>query len=157
MGHLYGDPYKELWVRGPDIGNNTAYQQFVWDKVLGDDLIAKYLATVAADDPCHVASGPGSHLSINCVLYDHRVIDKIYPYNLPEEWFPDGEKKFDESIVNRLVREGELKNIIVRRSIVHHYAFNRAQVDIMQSHPIDRVYDYLMRLGTPQSKAIAAG
>ena len=157
MGHLYGDPYKELWVRGPDIGNNTAYQQFVWDKVLGDDLIAKYLATVTADAPCHVASGPGSHLSINCVLYDHRVIDKIYPYNLPEEWFPDGEKRFDESIVNRLVRDGELKNIIVKRSIVHHYAFNRAQVDIMQSHPIDRVYDYLMRLGTPQSKAIAAG
>lgn len=94
-----------------------------------------------------MSTGPGSHLSINCVLYDNRVMDKVYPYNLPEEWFPDGEKKFDESIVNRFVRNGELKNIIAKRSVVHHYAFNRAQVEIMQSHPIERVYDYLMRLG----------
>lgn len=154
MGRLYGDAYKDLWVRGPDIGNNAAYQQFIWDKVLDDGLVEKYLETVT--EPLHIATGPGSHLSINCVIYDNRLLDKVYPYNLPEEWFPDGEKKFDESIINRFARNGEVASVIVRRSIVHHYAFNRAQGDIMQSHPIERVYDYLMRLGAPKRKEAIA-
>jgi hypothetical protein len=145
MCALYGDEYKDLWVRGGHIGSNTGYHRFVWDKVLNDELIAKYLATVT--EPLHQSQGPGSHASINCCLYDQRLMDKVFPYNLPEEWFPDGEKKFDESIISRLVREGQLKTVVVKRSVVHHYAFNRCQDDMAAVHPIEKIYEYVMRLG----------
>ncbi|MBI4804267.1 MAG: hypothetical protein HY795_03435 [Desulfovibrio sp.] len=154
LGNLYGDEYKDIWVRGGHIGTNIQYHQFIWEKVLNDDLISKYLATVT--EPYHVSTGPGSHLSINCCLYDYRVMDKAYPYNLEDEWFPDGEKKFDESIINRFVRDGHLKTIVARRSVVHHYSFNKVQVELMQSHPIEMVYEYLMRLESPGKTIRAA-
>ena len=154
MGHLYGDEFKDLLVRVGNIALNLPFHQYIWNKVLYDGLIEKYLDTV--DDPYHVATGNGSHASINCVLYDHRVMDKVYPYNREEEWFDYGEKKFDESIINRLVREGELKTVVVKRSIVHHYSFNPVQVDLSKDYPLDLIYDHLMRLGRPDRVTIAS-
>lgn len=140
----YGDAFLDLLVRGPHLADNAELHAFIWDKVLTDHAVERYLAADPA--PEHRTSGPGSHVSINCVLYDRRLIDRVYPYNLPDEWFDDGEKKFDESIANRLFRSGELDIVVDTRTVVHHYAFNRIYEYLSQRHSHHEVYKHVFGL-----------
>ncbi len=142
MSLTYGDEFRHMWIRGQGhIGANPGYHDFIWSKVMDHHMIERFVNQL--EDPYHYFSGPYAHASINCVMYDHRLIEKAYPFPLYEAWFLDREKMFDESIVNREIREGRLKGLMVKDTVVHHYAFNKVEGYMRQTHPPDKIKRFL--------------
>lgn len=146
LGHEYGLEFKELWIRGLQISHNQYYHLHIWNKVMDDGMIEKFQSSDM--HPRHVYTGFGCYASINCVLYDKRMIDRVYPYPIEEAWFPDGEKRFDESIMMRPLSAGDLDLVVDTRSVVHHVAFNPVQEEVVANLSMDRIYNYVMALGS---------
>ena len=145
MSRRYGAEFRHMWIReGGHIGANYPYHRMVWDKVLNDNMIERFIAGL--EDTRMYFSGPDSHVSINCMMYDARLIDRAYPFPLHEAWFLDREKMFDESIINRHISRGEIKGLAVLDSVVHHYAFNRVEDDIRKHFPMQKIARHILNL-----------
>ncbi|WP_147821924.1 hypothetical protein [Salidesulfovibrio onnuriiensis] len=142
MMQRYGSTMGDALVRAGHIGSNEKLHDVIWDSVLNDNLIERFVSGL--DDPVFEFSGPKAHISINCVCFDDRLAEKYHPLPLNEAWFLDQEKCFDESMMNRVMNEHGMKGYVVQDAIVHHYCFNRLKEFMFYNYPLDRVREFVM-------------
>jgi hypothetical protein len=142
MSQAYGDEFRHMWIRGSGhVGANFPVHRMIWDKIMNHHMIERFVTQLKT--PYHYFTGVHAHASINCVLYDHRLIEKTYPFPLYEAWFLDREKMFDESIVNRVISEGRLKGLMVQDTVVHHYSFNKVEGAMRIHFPPPKIKRFL--------------
>jgi len=141
----YGSKMGDALVRSGHIGSNARLHDCVWNGVLYDNLIERFISRL--DDPIYEFSGPKAHISINCVCFDHRLAEKYHPLPLNEAWFLDREKCFDESMMNRVMNEHGMKGYVVQDAVVHHYCFNKLKEFMFRNYPLEIVREYVLKAG----------
>lgn len=142
LNDTYGERFREGLIRSLAINRNIKTQSLLWEGVMRDYLIEKFITRLA--DPIWEFGGPDSHISINCVLFDKRLHQHFAPLPLFEAWYLDGNKLFDENAMIRAMHEHDLKGHVVQDAVVHHYCFNQSKEQIRELFPLHEVYEFIL-------------
>jgi hypothetical protein len=121
--------------RLPDVpvDKNAIYHRFVWEKVLEEGLVEKYLSL---QRPKHHYAG---RVDGHCLLYDGRLTRKILPLPLDDGHEP----RPDESRINKVLRAGNLKSVLVTGAVAHHFAYREAEDYLRRHVSLDDVWWYM--------------
>lgn len=104
--------------------HNAVYHRFVWDKILNDGLVEKYLEL---ERPKHVYLG---HISLDCVLFDKRLMEAVAPIPLVA---PEGVSRVDEFHINGHLRTSGHRAAVVTDAVVHHFS-HAGPEDFLRRH-----------------------
>lgn len=155
LNDTYGERFRDGLIRDTDISGSLKTQGLLWESVLYDELIEKFIAQL--DNPIWEFGGPYAHISINCVMFDQRLSRHFAPLPLMEAWYLDKQKLFDENAMMRAMHENNLKGHVVQDAVVHHYCFNRSEVDMREMHPMEKVQGHILdtkRIDCPARKRL---
>lgn len=108
----YGREYLDLNTAATGVPNNPVYAEWLWNKILRDDLPAR-LRRAMRDNPVQRLTG---FLNINCILYDTRLSRRIFPLTT-----------HDEPTINYAVTTGGYYGLMTAASQVFHYSFGAQQ------------------------------
>lgn len=108
----YGQEYTALNTACRGVVHNPPYAAWLWNKILHDDLPAR-LRRAMRDNPVQKLSG---YLSINCILYDARLIRKIFPL-----------LNYDEQTINDALGKEGRYGVMTAAAQVFHYSFGAQQ------------------------------
>lgn len=108
----YGQEYTALDTATRGVVRNPLYAEWLWNKILYDDLPAR-LRRAMRDNPVQRLSG---YLSINCILYDARLIRKIFPL-----------LNYDEQTINDALGQEGRYGVMTAAAQVFHYSFGAQQ------------------------------
>jgi len=140
MERLFRAHYPNERRKLPDlpVDRNPVYHRFVWEKILGDDLTAKYFEM---QRPRHFYL---SHITERCLLWDHRLMDALLPMS-PKS--VQGVTRLDEFLINSALRRNEFKAVVNTAALVHHFSHAVAE-DYLRSHvSMDDVWWHMTGLG----------
>lgn len=146
LDRVFRAHYPEERKRLPMIGveQNAVYHRFVWERVLGDGLVDKYLEL---DRPKQVYL---SHASVDCLLFDGDLIGRIVPMPMH---LPEGATRADEFAINTALRAGKLKTAVVTDALVHHFSHAGPEEFLRRHVSMDDVWWY-MTFVKPHTSAI---
>ncbi|WP_126379723.1 glycosyltransferase family 2 protein [Desulfovibrio ferrophilus] len=116
------------------VEQNAVYHRFVWEKVLGDNLVGKYLEL---NRPKQVYL---SHVSVDCLLFDGDLIERIVPMALR---LPDGATRADEFYINSALRNGGMRAAVVTDALVHHFSHGRPEAYLRKHVSMDDIWWYM--------------
>lgn len=124
---------------GPPVEENWVYHRWMWEKLLYENLAQVYLR---GTPPKY---GYASSLTINCVIFDGRLMRQILPF--PTTARTTEQPATDEMVINEALAVGKQKVAVLGRSLAHHYSFSRCE-EYLRSHvPLDAVWRYLQNAG----------
>ena len=145
---LYKEEFKDLLIRGPELGDNLALHRFLWDAVLDHDILDTFQASLTTKR--HAFSGPGGYASINCILYDHRLTNLIHP--LPEAaatLLATRTPAYDESIIHNALNLHNKQALTALTSTLHHYSFHKVEPHLRPHIPLPRIAAWLRNKSRP--------
>ncbi len=137
-----GYPAERNMFDGGPVEENWVYHRWMWEKVINENIVDAFLA-----------SGPAPYFyptftTMNCVIYDRRLIEAMLPLPTTQTIAPAG---FDEAFVNQILHANRWKNAVVSRSMAHHYSFSKCE-EYLRSHvPLDDVWQYQQELFARES------
>jgi len=95
------------------VEKNAIYHRFIWERILNDDLADKYLDL---ERPKQVYL---SQVSVDCLLFDGDLIERILPMPLR---LPNGVTRADEFCINKAMHMEHWKAAVVTDALVHHFS-----------------------------------
>ena len=138
-----GHGAERAMFEGQVVEENWVYHRWMWEKVIQEDFVDAWLAS--NPQPYFY---PG-FASLNCAVYDRRLIEAILP--LPTALAAGssgapGTPGSDSMSINALFAANSWKSAVVSRSIAHHYSYSGCE-EYLRSHlPLDTVWLYLQDL-----------
>lgn len=124
-------PEERRRLPGLPIEENGVYHRFIWEKVLHEDLTGKYLDL---DRPRHTYL---SHLSVDCILFDADLIERVVPMPLMA---PQGIHRVDEFHINSALRRDNLRCAVVTDAVVHHFSHAAPEAFLRRHVNMDDVW-----------------
>ena len=82
LNEAYGERFRDAVLQSPVLNSNIKLHELVWEAAKNDYLIEKFIARL--DNPVWEFSGPYTHISINCVMFDRRLWQHFAPLPLYE-------------------------------------------------------------------------
>ncbi len=128
--------YREERRRLPQVPmeTNAVYHRFMWEKVLHDGLVEKYLAL---ERPKHVYLG---HISVDCIMFDERLTRAITPIPLRA---PEGVTRVDEFHINGHLRTTGRRAVVATDAVVHHFSHSGPEAFLRRHVSLDDVWWYM--------------
>jgi len=110
---------------------NSVYHRFIWEKVLHDGLVEKYLQL---ERPKHVYLG---HISADCIMFDERLAEAITPIPLK---VPDGVTRVDEFHINGHLRTTGRRAAVATDAVVHHFSHSGPEAFLRRHVSLDDIW-----------------
>ncbi|MBU1003726.1 MAG: glycosyltransferase family 2 protein [Proteobacteria bacterium] len=150
MDRVLRTHYPDLRKRLPTLPleQNAVYHRFVWEKILGDGLAAKYLELTR---PKHIYM---SRVSVDCLLFDGQLIERLVPMPLR---LPEGTTRADEFYINSVLRSDGLRVAVVTDALVHHFSHAGPEAYLRKHISMDDIWWHMTFLeshGSASPKAV---
>lgn len=154
LSYEYAHEFSNMFLwGGAHLGSNKHLHEFMWSKIIYDNLFNKFNKWLADKDSWWPFHGESGYVSINCILYDWRLIEKIHPLPLTEYFYIKPyyltgrhHKAFDETIMNKCIENNELTGLVVRDAVVHHYAFHKVTAWLRNNISLHDVSNYIFTI-----------
>jgi hypothetical protein len=131
----YNSEYNRVCEYEKHYADNRRHHRFIWDSVLNDNLCEKYY-DYESRKYIYLDS-----VIINCIVFDQRLIDAVYPIplTLVDNYVPD------EKVINKCLQNGK-KVAYATYPLVHHYSHSHAycQLYLNKHVPIPRIWRHLI-------------
>lgn len=158
MDRVLRKHYREERQRLPHVAmeTNAVYHRFMWEKILHDGLVEKYLEL---ERPKHVYLG---HISVDCIMFDERLTRAVTPIPLK---VPQGVTRVDEFHINGHLRTAGRRAVVSTDAVVHHFSHSGPEEFLRRHVSLDDIWWYmtflddnpLYRISQSLSASAAAG
>ena len=136
----FQDVYRRYQGCHAPLNKNKTLHRYVWEMVLEGGLEEAFRETETAKY-LYITSAV-----INCILFDSRLTDKIYP--LPLDKDPEtGMACVDELAICRALRNNNALNAVPAAPFVHHYSHWRSEEYLRRHVPLSRVRRFMLERG----------
>jgi len=130
-------PSERRMFQGLDVPENWVYHRWVWEKILGENLVEVYLSSQRGR---YLTS---QSVSFDCLLMNAPLIDLILP--LPMPGAPVGSLIDHPGLIEAMNRAG-LAAVVASHCLAHHYSHAPCEEYLRSRVPLDAVWKYMQSL-----------
>ena len=130
-------PSERRMFQGPDVPANWVYHRWIWEKILGENLVEVYLAGQRGR---YQAT---RNVSFNYLFLTAPLQDLILP--LPMAGAPEG-SLFNHSALAEAMDRSGLAAVVASRCLVHHYSHAACEDYLRGRVPLEAVWKYMQSL-----------